>query len=120
MTDNLFPNTPKHEVLIHAAIGDHQVTTIGAHVLARTIGAKNLAPVNRNLFGIPDANGPLTGNVMVEFDFGLHEQPLNLPTTEGEDPHDKVRILDAAMKQSDLFFRTGTVTPTCDGPCNPE
>jgi hypothetical protein len=120
MTDNLLPNTPKHEVLMHVAIGDHQVTTLGAHVLARTIGAKNLAPVNRSIFGIPEANAPLTGNVMVEFDFGLHEEPRNLPTQDGEDPHDKVRFLDAAMKQSDAWFRTGVVSPTCDGPCNPE
>lgn len=120
MTADLLPNTPKHEVLIHAAVGDHQVTTLGAHVLARTIGAKNLRPVNRSVWGIPDADGPLTGNVMVEFDFGVKEQRLNLPTMDGEDPHDKVRVLDAAMKQSDIFFRTGAVAPTCDGSCNPE
>jgi hypothetical protein len=57
---------------------------------------------------------------MVEFDFGLHEEPLNLPTKDGEDPHGKVRFLDAAMKQADGWFRTGVVSPTCDGPCNPE
>jgi len=121
MSENLLPNTPKHEVLMHVAIGDHQVTTLGAHVLARTIGAKNFAPVNRSIFGIPEASAPIAGgNVMVEFDFGLHEQPLNLPTMDGSDPHDEVRVLDAAMKQTDTWFRTGTVVQTCDGPCNPQ
>jgi hypothetical protein len=119
-SDNLLPNTPKHAVLIHAAIGDHQVTTLGAHVLARTIGAANLKPVNRSVWGIPDSDGPLGGNILVEFDFGLTEQPLNLPTMDGMDPHGSIRGLDVAQKQADQFFRTGVVTPTCNGPCNPE
>jgi hypothetical protein len=89
-------------------------------MVARTIGAKNLKPVNRSVWGIPEADGPLTGNVIVEFDFGLREQRLNLPTMDGNDPHDEVRVLDAAMKQSDAFFRTGTVTAFCSGACNPE
>jgi hypothetical protein len=120
MRENMLPNTPRHEVLIHDAIGDHQVTTLGAHVIARTIGAKNLAPVNRSIWGIEQSSGPIDGSAIVEFDFGLREQKLNLPTMDGEDPHDKVRELDAAMKQSDVFFRTGKVVPVCDGPCNPE
>ena len=38
------PGTPDHKVLMHAAIGDHQVTTIQADVLARTIGASVRQP----------------------------------------------------------------------------
>ena len=37
---NMLPNTPAHEVLLHIAIGDHQVSPLGAHFIARTIGAK--------------------------------------------------------------------------------
>lgn len=113
------PGTPKHQVLLHVAIGDHQVSPLGAHVIARAVGAKNLQPTNREIFGVPGAAGPISGSAMVEFEFGLKETQVNLPTMDGEDPHDKVRVLDPAMKQTDEFFRTGIVVQTCDGPCNP-
>ncbi len=82
INENMLPNTPKHEVLIHTAIGDQQVTPLGAHVIARAIHAKNLKPVNRTIFGIPDTDGPFTGSGMVEFNFGLLEVPkTNTPPT---------------------------------------
>jgi hypothetical protein len=116
-----FPGTPSHEVLIHVAIGDHQVSPLGAHVLARGVGAKNMAPVNRSIFGIPEAAGPLTGSVMVEWDFGLPKAPdVNVPMTMGDDPHDAVRKLHEAMDQSSEFFRKGVVTNLCDGKCDPQ
>jgi hypothetical protein len=121
--ENMLPNTPAHEVLIHVAIGDYQVTPLGAHLLARTIGAKNLAPVNRSIWGIEEVAGPLQGSAMVEFSFGLPEAPkTNLPPAGpgGDDPHDKVRVLNAAYDMSDIFFRTGVVQATCMGPCDPE
>jgi hypothetical protein len=126
INENMLPNTPKHEILIHAAIGDQQVTPLGAHILARTVHAKNLKPTNRTIFGIPDADGPITGSTIVEFNFGLLEVPkTNTPPTgalypDSDDPHDKVRKLDVAFDQSNAFFRTGIVTPTCVGPCDPQ
>ena len=39
MTDDPYPNTPAHQVLLEAAFGDYQVTNHGAEVEARTIGA---------------------------------------------------------------------------------
>ena len=39
MTDDPLPNTPTHQVLLHAAFGDHQVANVTAEVEARTIGA---------------------------------------------------------------------------------
>ena len=38
------PGTPDHNVLMHVAVGDHQVTTIQADVMARTIGASVRQP----------------------------------------------------------------------------
>jgi hypothetical protein len=121
--ENVLPKTPAHEVLIHVAIGDHQVTPLGAHMMARAIKAKNLAPVNRTVFGLSEDPGPITGAAMVEYDFGLLEAPkTNTPpdSSIGEDPHDKVRVLDASYKQSDEFFRTGVIKAYCSGPCDPE
>lgn len=118
--ENMLPNTPAHEVLLHVAIGDHQVSPLGAHLIARAIGAKNLSPVNRSIYGIDEAPAPITGSAMVEFDFGLPEAPnTNVPPTgpDKSDPHDKVRVLQSAEAQSDKFFREGIVSDFCGGAC---
>jgi hypothetical protein len=44
MTGDPLPNTPKHEVLMSLAFGDHQVTNWAAAVEARTIGARLRTP----------------------------------------------------------------------------
>lgn len=121
ITGTTLPNTPSHNVLLHVAIGDHQVTPLGAHLIARTVGAKNLTPANRSIWGLEETAGPENGNVMVEYDFGLPEAPkTNIPMSEGKDPHDEVRGTKTAFDQSDEFFRTGSVRAVCEGPCNPE
>jgi hypothetical protein len=128
MTENTLPNTPAHNVLLNIAIGDHQVTPLGAHVIARTIGAQNMKPVNREIFGIPDADAPFPspppdartamGNGMTEWDFGLPLAPTgNLPMTAGNDPHDTVRTLQSSIDETDMFLRTGIVQNFCGGPC---
>jgi hypothetical protein len=110
-----------HRVIIADALGDHQVTPLGAHVIARTIGAVDLNPLNRELFGIPGADGPLTsGSAVIEYDFGLAPAPTtNIPATDGTDPHGEVRTLKPAMDQADEFFRNGDIKAFCDGPCDP-
>ena len=40
MTSDPLPDTPRHEVLLHVALGDHQVAPVTAEVEARTIGAR--------------------------------------------------------------------------------
>ena len=108
---------------IHDAIGDQQATPLGAHILARAVHAKNLKPVNRSVFGLPDTDGTFSGSGIVEFSFGLPESPkTNTPPMgpDSDDPHDKVRVLNAAYDQSDEFFRKGTVTAYRSGVCDPE
>ena len=39
MTDDPYPNTPPHQVMLQVAFADHQVSNIAAEVEARTIGA---------------------------------------------------------------------------------
>ena len=112
------PNTPDHDVLLHVAIGDHQVSPLGAHLMARTIGAKSMKPAVRPIWGVEEAAMPYEGSAIVEFDFGLPAAPItNVPMIEGEDPHGKVRKLDTAQQQMDTFLRTGTVIDACGGPC---
>jgi hypothetical protein len=119
----MLPGTPQHQVLIDVGIGDFQVTPLGAHIIARTVKARNLKPVNRTIWGIPDTDGPFTGSGLVEYSFGLPDAPKeNIPNTGGDndDPHDKVRVLTSAIDQEDEFFRTGTIKAFCSGACDPE
>ena len=120
--EGMHPGTPAHEVLMHVAIGDHQVSPLGAHYEARTMKVPNLRPTNREVFGIESKDGPFTGSAMVEYSFGLPPAPLqNYPpdTTSGEDPHGKPRKLEPSYQQQDKFFREGVIAPFCDGPCDP-
>jgi hypothetical protein len=121
VTENMLPGTPPHELLFHAAIGDHQVTPLGAELEARTVKAKRAVPAVRPIWGLSDATPPFTGSAIVEFDFGLPEAPkTNTPPTKGEDPHGLVRALPSAYMQAATWFREGVIKQFCDGSCDPE
>ena len=122
ISDNPLPGTPRHDVLLHVAIGDHQVTPLGAHIIARAVKARTLTPNNRSIFGIEEVAGQIpSGSGIIEFDFGLPVAPkTNEPPTKGEDPHDLVRELQSSIDQTDRFFREGIIAQTCDGKCDPE
>jgi len=128
IVSNNLPGTPAHRVLIHANIGDYQVTPLGAEFIARTIGAQNLAPTNRDVFGIPDAPSPIDGPAIVEWSWGLLPAPETdtppadlCPSTASAacgDPHDVLRSQPASIAQEIQFFATGQTVETCDGgPC---
>lgn len=121
--ENPLPGTPAHEVLMHVAIGDHQVSPLGAHYMARTIGAPLVAPATRFLFGIEVEEPPFEGSALVEVDYGDLVDPLpdtNVPTeSELDDPHGWPRAEPWQIEQSEIFLRTGTVTHQCEGPCDP-
>jgi hypothetical protein len=125
ITRDPLPGTPVHQVLLHAALGDHQVTTLGTHILARSVGAKNLRsndpaqPLLREVWGVESVAAPLSGSALVEYDFALAKEPLeNVPPTDGCDPHGRVRRLTPTYQQQDAFFRSGTAEWFCDGACN--
>ncbi len=59
---DLLPGTPAHDVLIQVSKADHQVTNLGAHIMARTIGGVvNLAPLIRPVWGIDEKSGSTHG-----------------------------------------------------------
>lgn len=112
------PGTPVHQVLIQNALGDHQVNELGAHYLARTVGASLVEPFVRPVFGVATRKAPFSGSALVEFDYGNPPDPVgNTPPTQGEDPHEKVRRTPEAYEQADAFFRTGEIQQFCKGPC---
>ncbi|MCH9684522.1 MAG: hypothetical protein K0V04_24010 [Deltaproteobacteria bacterium] len=116
-----FPDTPPHEILLQVAIGDHQVSNFGSHIMARTIGVPQLAPVNRSVWGIEEVESGHVGSAMIEHDFGLPPVPQdNVPMREGNDPHAILWNYDAGIDELEHFLRTGEVMAFCEGPCDPE
>jgi hypothetical protein len=121
ISDDPFPGTPRHTVLLMEGIGDHQVPNLSTELLARSIGARYLAPGNRTLFGLDPVEGPLTDeNALLDFDYGLPPVPdANVPMTEGEDPHGEVFFEEGAQLALQQFLVNGEATSFCDGPCDP-
>jgi hypothetical protein len=118
LKNNPLPGTPSHDVIIRPAIGDHQVTPLGAHIMARTIGAAHLDTGLREVWGLQTVPGPHAGSALAEYDFGLPPAPVeNIPQTACDDPHDKLRRVESGRMQLDHFWRTGEITNFCNGPC---
>ncbi|MCB1689628.1 MAG: hypothetical protein KDI33_14130 [Halioglobus sp.] len=119
---NLLPGTPAHEVLIQVSKADHQVTNLGAHIMARTIGGVvNLAPVIRNVWGLEEVSGAHTGSAMIEVDFGNPDPPLtNIPHWDDtqRDPHGRATELRNIGDSLSRFYATGVAENLCNGPCD--
>ncbi|MDZ7785381.1 MAG: hypothetical protein U5K56_21305 [Halioglobus sp.] len=119
---NRLPGTPPHEVLIQVSKADHQVTNLGAHIMARTIGGVvNLAPTIRDVWGLEVVAGEHSGSAMIEVDFGNPDAPLtNIPHWDDElpDPHGRATELRGIGDSLARFYATGVAENTCDGPCD--
>ena len=90
MTSRPLPGTPPHEVLLHVALGDHQVAPVTADVMARTIGARawnKLDPGRSSdkqpFYGIPALTPfPYGGSALIVFDSG----PFSPANPQGTPP----------------------------------
>jgi hypothetical protein len=133
MTSQPLPGTPKHTVLLHAAVGDFQVSNFQAEVEARTIGASARRPAadpgrlpeKTQLWGIPAIKAfPFSGSALVMWDSGPGHNgisPLtNVPNAVGEDPHENPRATKAAREQKSAFLQPdGVVIEVCGTtPCH--
>jgi hypothetical protein len=129
MTADPLPGTPTHEILMHVAVGDHQVAPAAADVQARTYGAATNDPPlvpDRNddvepLWGIDRIETwPHAGSATIYWDSGAPWMPYeNVPPRAGEDPHGDPRSDPDAREQISEFLEPGgTVVDVCDGgPC---
>lgn len=114
IVENNLPGVNPKEVLMRAAIGDHQVTTYAGHIMARTINAPHLTTGLRDIWGLDDVESTPSGSFYNEYDFGLPGQPYcNVPMSQCSDPHGDLRQREAARKQLDEFLRGGTGTNYC-------
>jgi hypothetical protein len=129
MTTDPLPGTPTHEVLMHVAVGDHQVATAAADVQARTYGAATndpplvagRSPDVEPLWGIDRIESwPHAGSATIYWDSGAPWPPLeNVPPRVGDDPHGHPRTDPRAPEQISEFLQPdGVVVDVCEGePC---
>jgi hypothetical protein len=112
------PGVGNKQILMRAAIGDHQVSTFGAHIMARTMGAQHVDTGLREVWGL-ETVASTSGHGLVEYDFGLPPEPrCNRPMRACDDPHGKLRKLDEARAQLAHFFATGEIVSFCNGACS--
>ncbi len=143
MTDDPYRNTPPHEVLLHEAFGDHQVTNWATEVMARTVGARLRTPIDPGrhpagdnaYFGIPTiASYPYDGSAFVVADIGplrdcdaagkcrgtTPPPTANVPNRAGVDPHgpDFSETVDGKRQIAEFLSPAGTVVAVCgQRPC---
>lgn len=115
-TADPLPDTPAKDVLLQVAVGDKQVTTLGAHMHARALGASLIDPTVREVWGLQSAASVSEGSALVEWEYGLEEPVENVPPT-GEDPHESPRRELAGQQQIAWFFETGEIKNFCEGEC---
>lgn len=107
--------------LFQDGIGDATVTTLGAHVFARTVGAGLLQPAPREVWGLADVeSGATTGSALTEWDYGYVESNEAMPQDVEENPHYIVPWTTDARQQIATFFNEGVLENPCDGVCDPE
>jgi hypothetical protein len=134
MTKDPYPNTPAHTVLLHMAVGDHQVANVGTEVEARTIGAKLRLPAvdtDRSyevepFYGIkPITKYPYHGSALVVWDIGPLRGSLgtpvppigNLAPRVGVDPHGVTGREESAQQQFSEFINGSFINVCGSKPC---
>lgn len=107
------------DVLVQAAIGDAAVTTLAAHVMARSFDAVTLEPPVREVWGVDVVGAPAEGSVLMEFDWGAPEPVEAVPCDTDTNTHGKPTGSAEAQEQVATFLETGRVMHPCDDSCDP-
>ncbi len=111
---------PAKDILLQTGVGDAQVTTLGAHIMARAYGATTIAPQTRPVWGVEEREAPYSGSGLVEWYYpdGAEEPVENKPPDEDADTHECARREPAAQAQLRDFLEDGVINQYCeDGPC---
>ncbi|ETO07439.1 hypothetical protein RFI_29953 [Reticulomyxa filosa] len=133
MSDDPFPATPKHSVLIHYGLGDAQVSWLGAEEIGRALNAymfeSNVAEYNETLFGfqfIPDSKvinvTQFPGSHLIQgWNFNEPQVPfVNRPPDCADDTHEFTRRQATAIQANHVFWTQGLIYNACNGSCNGE
>lgn len=107
--------------LLQLGLGDNAVPSSAGFLHARAIGAKQMMPAPKKIFGLEETTGgDAAGSTITLFDYGV-ENPNDFPFPQSpNDLHDTLRTNEAALKQMDAFLMpNGIAIHACDGPCDP-
>lgn len=122
ITADPFAGTPEKEVLLHVALGDHQVTEISAFVAARALGADVHVPLADEgrapgglAWGLSPITYPSTGSGIVLWDSGSPSIPLEgVAPRDGRDPHEDPRYDPDVRRQKSAFLQVdGQIIDVC-------
>lgn len=118
MNRDVQPGMPNKQVLLQVGVHDSQVTTLGAHIMARAYGAALVDPAVRAPWGIEVKEPGFTGSALVEFAYtDVPEEPFaNIPPDGDFDTHECPRREPAGQRQIVDFLEQGVVNHYCDGP----
>ena len=118
---------PPKRVLLQAAFGDAQVTTIAAEVMARSFHANTIQPETRHIFNVPERKAPWnvvgakggsnSNNAIVEYlydDAPPVRRDRNTPPTDGMDTHECPRREKRTQRQLDQFLVHGIIMQPCE------
>jgi hypothetical protein len=120
VTAEPFPGTPRHQLLIAPAKGDHQVAAFTNEITARSdLGIVVMEHYDRERTPelIELQPYPRTGSAVVLWDFGNPwPAPGNhTPVDDRADPHEAPRRDPAHNRQLVHFWRTGQIIDVCGG-----
>jgi hypothetical protein len=106
--------------LLQVGLGDNAVPCTAGFLHARAIGAKQMMPAPKKIFGLEETTGGQPGSTITLFDYHL-EDPNDFPLPQNPNNlHDTLRTNDAALRQMDAFLKPdGVGMHTCEGPCDP-
>jgi hypothetical protein len=113
------PGSANKQYLLHASIGDAQVTNLATYLQVRTMGIPMLSPSVETPYGMVAPTGTPSSAFMI-----VDESPTPLPPATnrlndaGNVAHENARRRAAVMDQIDAFLTDGTITNTCGGPCD--
>lgn len=121
MVDDPVAGVPAKRVLLQDAIGDAQVSPLGAQNMARAYGASLIETPLDQIWGLDIQPSGFAGSALVEYEHGAPEVPYtNVPPDKDADTHEDTRRTPAAQDQLNTFLTTGVVQQYCDGACDPE
>jgi hypothetical protein len=124
VTSDPYPGTEAKPILLHVALGDHQVTELSAFVAARALGADVHQPIAEEgrlpsdvalTFGLDPIEYPSDGSGIVLWDSRSPAIPLEgLPPRDGRDPHEDPRYdVDVREQKSAFLQPDGQIIDVC-------
>ena len=112
-------------VVLQEAVGDCQVPNPSTRMLARAVGARQMAPFVEPVFGLEEVEGPTTlpvlWQVLMPDRVEAYRPPLtNVLPAEDNDVHFRANLLPATLAQLIHLLEEGEIEQYCEGPCDPD